>query len=80
MVTLEGLSPFRENNNVIVGYSPFLSTFSCRWPTCGSFGFATTSIRLSALDTNKMGAEDFGELWNELLEENGEDKMVRENK
>ena len=31
------------------------------------------------LDTKKIGAEVFGELWNIVLEENGEDKMVIEN-
>ena len=31
------------------------------------------------LDTKKIGAEVFGELRNVVLEENGEDKMVREN-
>ena len=33
---------------------------------------------LRDLDTKKIGAEVFGELWNVVLEENGEDKMVRE--
>ena len=30
------------------------------------------------LDIKKIGAEEFGELSNVVLEENGEDKMVRE--
>ena len=30
------------------------------------------------LDNKKIGAEVFGELQNVMLEENGEDKMVRE--
>ena len=35
-------------------------------------------IWLRDLDPKKIGAEVFGELWNMVLEENGEDKMVRE--
>jgi hypothetical protein len=35
-------------------------------------------IWLRGLDTKKIGAEVFGELWNVVLEENGEDKIVRE--
>jgi hypothetical protein len=30
---------------------------------------------LRDLDTKKIGAEVFGELWNVMLEENAEDKM-----
>ena len=30
------------------------------------------------MGTKNIGAEEFGELWNMVLEENGEDKMVRE--
>ena len=30
------------------------------------------------LETNKIGAKVFGELQNVVLEENGDDKMVRE--
>jgi hypothetical protein len=30
------------------------------------------------LDTKKIGAEIFGELWNVVMEYNGEDKMARE--
>ena len=30
------------------------------------------------LDTKKTGAEVFKELWNVVLEENGEDKLVNE--
>jgi hypothetical protein len=30
------------------------------------------------MDTKKIRAEVLGELWNVVLEENGEDKMVRE--
>ena len=33
---------------------------------------------LRNLDTNKIKAEVFGELWNMVLEENEQDKMVRE--
>ena len=33
---------------------------------------------LRDLDTNKTGAEIFGELRNVVLEENGEGKMVKE--
>ena len=33
---------------------------------------------LRDLDTKKIGTEVFGELRNVVLEENGEDKMVRE--
>ena len=40
--------------------------------------FEALFIWLRDLDTNKIGAEVFGELWNVVLEENGEDKMVRE--
>ena len=29
------------------------------------------------LDTKKIGEEVFGELWNVVLEQNGEDKMAR---
>ena len=35
-------------------------------------------IWLRDLDTKKIGTEVFGELQNVVLEENGEDKMVRE--
>jgi len=35
-------------------------------------------IWLWDLDTKEIGTEVFGELWNVMLEENGEDKMVRE--
>ena len=35
-------------------------------------------LGLRDLDTKKIGAEVFGELLNVMLEENGEDKMVRE--
>jgi hypothetical protein len=35
-------------------------------------------IRLRDLDTKKIRVEVFGELQNLVLEENGEDKMVRE--
>ena len=35
-------------------------------------------IWLRDLDTKKIGTEVFGELRNVVLEENGEDKMVRE--
>ena len=35
-------------------------------------------IWLRDLDTNKIGAEVFAELWNVVLEENEEDQMVRE--
>ena len=35
-------------------------------------------IWLRDLDTKKIEAEIFGEFWNFVLEENGEDKMVRE--
>ena len=35
-------------------------------------------ISLRDLDTKKIGTEVFGELRNVVLEENGEDKMVRE--
>ena len=35
-------------------------------------------IWLKHLDTKKIRAEVYGELWNVVLEENGEDKMVRE--
>ena len=35
-------------------------------------------IWLRDLETKKIGAEVFEELWNVVLEENGEDKMVRE--
>ena len=35
-------------------------------------------IWLRDLDTKKIGMEVFGELRNVVLEENGEDKMVRE--
>jgi hypothetical protein len=35
-------------------------------------------IWLRDLDTNKIGAEVFGELLNVALEENGENKMVTE--
>ena len=30
------------------------------------------------MDTKKIGTEEFGELWNMILEENVEDKKVRE--
>jgi hypothetical protein len=33
-------------------------------------------IWLRDLDIKNIGAEVFGELWNEALEENGEDKMI----
>ena len=36
------------------------------------------SVWLRDMDTKKIEAEVFGELWNVVLEENGEDKMVRE--
>jgi hypothetical protein len=35
-------------------------------------------VWLRDLDTKKIGAEVFGELWNVMLEVNREDKMVRE--
>ena len=35
-------------------------------------------IWLRDLDTKKIVTEAFGELWNVVLEENGEDKKVRE--
>ena len=35
-------------------------------------------IWLRDQDTNKIGAEVFGDLWNVVLEENGEDEMARE--
>ena len=35
-------------------------------------------IWLRDLDTKKIGLEVVGELWNVVLEENGEDEMVRE--
>jgi hypothetical protein len=35
-------------------------------------------IRLRDLDTKKIGAEEFGEFWNVVLEENGEEKETNE--
>ena len=37
-------------------------------------------IWLRILDTKKVRGELFGELWNVVLEENVEDKMIRESK
>ena len=36
------------------------------------------SLIAYVLDTKKIGTEVFGEIRNEVLEENGEDKMVKE--
>ena len=40
--------------------------------------FGTFFLCLTDLDTKKIRAEKFGELRNVVLEDNGEDKMVRE--
>ena len=56
--------------NIIVLYNLFLLTNSLCLEHC--------FIWPRDLDTKKIATEVFGELRNMVLEENGEDKMVRE--
>ena len=68
------IEAFNRKNNTYVKQAKYWAQEEIGYVLCLKHCF----IWLRNLDTKKMWAELFGELWNVVLEKNEEDKMVSE--